>query len=237
MNFLRTKRSPPSGTHGVLPILFASLLCWSGTAAADAEEEAAWIDGLHQKVETILLGPAESEADRTDKLESLILDGFDLPALGSFALGRHAKEAEPGQIERFQELFDRYALRNYTHYLVGAGDRPFFVDRGRQIGDDETLVKTRLGLADDEDLEVVWRVRSEEGDHKIVDLFVEGVSMAITLRQEFGAVISAGGMETLLDSLGDEPHDGAQFKSTGKATQFLLQSQMGPFGTLSGTPR
>ena len=232
----RTERLRLSGNR-VLPIFVACFLAWPGTAVADAEEEAAWIDVLHQKVETILLGPAQSEADRTDKLESLILEGFDLPALGTFALGRHAREAEPGQIERFQELFGRYALRNYTHYLVGAGDRPFFVDRGRQIGDDETLVKTRLGLADDEDLEVVWRVRSDKGERKIVDLFVEGVSMAITLRQEFGAVISVGGMETLLDSLGDEPLNEAQFKRTGKATQFLLQSQMGPFGTLSSTPR
>ncbi len=215
----------------------AVFLGLQGIARAAPEDDAAWIDGLHQRAETILRGPTNVEADRTRRLEGLIVEGFDLPALGTFALGRHAKDAEPVQIERFQDLFGGYALRNYTRYLAGTGTKPFFVDRGRRIGDDETVVKTRLGLADDEDLEVVWHVRNEDGDRKIVDLFVEGVSMALTLRQEFGSVIGAGGMESLLDALDGRATGEPAFKSTGKATRFLLQSQMGAFGALPAGPR
>ena len=230
-------RSLPSGA---LLRSLVTLVCILGlpvAAPAAPEEDAAWIGSLHQRVETILHGPAQAEAERTRRLEALIVEGFDLSALGTFALGRHAKEAAPDQIESYRSLFGEFALKSYTRYLARSDGRPFFIDRGRSIGDDETLVKTRLGLADDEDLEMVWRVRSAEGEHKIVDLYVEGVSMALTLRQEFGAVIGAGGMESLLESLDGQSEAEPRFKSTGKATRFLLQSQMGPFGVLPGSAR
>lgn len=230
-------RSFSTGAPITALCLALCLLAPPAAAQASPEEDAGWIAGLHQRVETILHGPAQAETERTRRLEALVVEGFDLPALGTFALGRYAKEAAPEQLESFRELFGDFAVKSYTRYLAGSDGRPFFVDHGRAIDDDESLVKTRLGLAGDEDLEVVWRVRSAEDDHKIVDLYVGGVSMAITLRQEFGAVIAAGGMERLLDSLDGQRKDEPAFKSTGKATRFLLQSQIGPFSVLPGGPR
>jgi phospholipid transport system substrate-binding protein len=46
-------------------------------------------------------------------------------------------------------------------------------------------------------------VRSEGGSHKIVDVLVEGVSMALTQRADFASVIQRGGgnVEVLLEHL------------------------------------
>jgi phospholipid transport system substrate-binding protein len=40
---------------------------------------------------------------------------------------------------------------------------------------------------------VDWRVRKADGRFKIVDVHVEGVSMALTEREEFGSVIQRKG--------------------------------------------
>lgn len=205
-------------------------------ALASPEDAASWIDRLHSKAERILQGPGGDANEQQLRLEALIVEGFDLGTLGSFALGRYAQEADSRQVERFDELFGFYAVKSYGRYLANAGGRPFFVGRGRPIGAEEFLVKTRLRESGDGRLQVVWRVRGKPGDQKIVDVFVEGVSMAITLRQEFASAIRSGGMNALLRSL-EQQTSAHSVRSTGEAAHFLLQSQLGPFGSFSGAPR
>ncbi|MBT5048005.1 MAG: ABC transporter substrate-binding protein, partial [Rhodospirillaceae bacterium] len=52
---------------------------------------------------------------------------------------------------------------------------------------------------------VHWRVR-DSSDYKIIDVLVEGVSMAITQRDEFAAIINqrGGKIEGLLRALRDK---------------------------------
>ncbi len=50
---------------------------------------------------------------------------------------------------------------------------------------------------------VDWRVRQVGGGYKVVDILVEGVSMALTQRSDFASVIQRGGgdIEVLLEQL------------------------------------
>lgn len=48
-----------------------------------------------------------------------------------------------------------------------------------------------------------FRVRVDLEQPKIIDITVEGVSMAITQRSEFGAVISRSGIDGLIKELRD----------------------------------
>jgi phospholipid transport system substrate-binding protein len=51
-----------------------------------------------------------------------------------------------------------------------------------------SLVSTKIAQSDGEPISAVWRVRNNDGQYKILDIVVEGVSMAITLRHEYGTV-------------------------------------------------
>ena len=46
-----------------------------------------------------------------------------------------------------------------------------------------------------------WRVRHIDGAFKIVDVVVEGISMVVTQRQEFAAVVRRHGVEGLIETL------------------------------------
>jgi phospholipid transport system substrate-binding protein len=52
-------------------------------------------------------------------------------------------------------------------------------------------------------VQVQWRVRPEAGGLKIDDVLIEGISMAVTDRQQFAAVIERGGgdIQVLIDAL------------------------------------
>jgi phospholipid transport system substrate-binding protein len=51
--------------------------------------------------------------------------------------------------------------------------------------------------------QVAWRLEGGPGAYKVVDVAIEGVSMAITERQEFGSVIAnnGGNVNALLAAL------------------------------------
>ena len=48
-----------------------------------------------------------------------------------------------------------------------------------------------------EDISVVWRIRHKGDNYKVLDIVAEGVSMAISLRHEYGTVVKANGVDGL----------------------------------------
>jgi len=69
-----------------------------------------------------------------------------------------------------------------------------------------TLVQSEVFKPGSQPARVDWRVRTAGGQPKIVDVVVEGVSMAVTQRSEFAAVIqrSGGRVAGLLTALRDK---------------------------------
>ena len=62
-----------------------------------------------------------------------------------------------------------------------------------------TRVVSQIFLADGSPLPVAWRIARRGESHKIVDVVAEGVSLAITFRSEYAAVLkrSSGGVADL----------------------------------------
>ena len=74
-------------------------------------------------------------------------------------------------------------------------------------GDDsDTVVRSEIVSPGFPEVRVDWRVRRTGGAYRIVDVTVEGVSLAITQRDEFAAVIRSNGgqVEGLLSALREE---------------------------------
>ena len=62
-------------------------------------------------------------------------------------------------------------------------------------------VSSRIDRAEGEPIAVVWRIRDKGGSYKILDVVAEGVSMAISLRHEYGTVAKAHGVDGLLEQM------------------------------------
>ncbi len=61
-----------------------------------------------------------------------------------------------------------------------------------------SLVSTEIGQSEGEPISAVWRVRNKDDQHKVLDIVIEGVSLAITLRHEYGAVVNTNGVDGLI---------------------------------------
>ena len=77
------------------------------------------------------------------------------------------------------------------------------VKSARPEGKYDVLVQSFIVPDNGQKIRLDWRVRPKKGRYKVVDVIVEGVSMALTQRSDFASVIQRGGgdVSVLLDHL------------------------------------
>jgi phospholipid transport system substrate-binding protein len=127
--------------------------------------------------------------------------GFDLPLIARFVLGRYWRPATPEQRDSYVELFGQFVIKTYSRRLGGFAGGSFDIVGAEPIGKSDFLVKTLLLQKSGPSFKAGWRVRLINDKHKIVDVMVEGISMALTQRQEFAAVLKRDGVERFLQLL------------------------------------
>jgi phospholipid transport system substrate-binding protein len=143
-----------------------------------------------------------------EHLLSVLDEGTDLTLLGRLVLGRYWRDAGPRQRAEYLQLFRRYMLQTFIQRLrqyAGTdmshpGER-FQIIASRPVGERDILVQSRVAPPTSQPLRVDWRLRERPGEPVIIDLIVEGISLLVTQRSEFAAVLERGGVEGLLAEL------------------------------------
>jgi phospholipid transport system substrate-binding protein len=139
-----------------------------------------------------VLGPNVSPAQRLARFRELFRNDFDVPGIGQFVLGRYWRTATPEEQKEFLALFQEYIVRAYSTRLAEYGGEPFRVTGSRPNGA-ETIVGSEIIRANGSRIAVDWYLIDRGGAHKIIDVYVGGVSMKVTQRDEFASVIQRNG--------------------------------------------
>ena len=186
-------------------ILFAVALAFvAAPAGADDANPAAsaFMQSLGSKAIAELTDPAVPQPERQARFRTLLDQHFDVAAIAKFTLGRYWRTATDEQRTEFQQavrglhravLLDAL-LRISRRVVPGRGLDHRRQRHHRRAQQDRHAVvgrhPRRLASA------------RTDGSFAIVDIVVEGVSMAVTQRSEFASVIqSRGGVAGLLDAL------------------------------------
>jgi len=167
----------------------------------NAGAAATFIQNLGDRAIATLQQDNLSLEQREQVFRRLLAEGFALELIGRFALGRHWRTATPGQRNDYAVLFSDYILKTYSRRLGGYAGETLDVTGTRDAGKQDVLVQTRISRPSGPPLEAGWRVRTIGGTMKIIDIMVEGISMALTQRQEFAAVVSQRGVDGLIIAL------------------------------------
>lgn len=151
------------------------------------------------------LGNESLSADAKKKeFRSLLRANFDMKTLGRFALGRYWTTASPAQRDEYQKLFEAMIVDVYSSRFSEYKGQDLEVRSSRMDGEkDVNVTSFVVDKNSGQDIQVDWRVRYKDGSYRVVDVIVEGVSMAVTQRSDFSAVIQRGGGEVavLIDHL------------------------------------
>jgi phospholipid transport system substrate-binding protein len=146
---------------------------------------------------------------RQAALRDLIERGFNLRLTSQFVLGKYWQRATPEQRAEFQDLFTQYLVNSYARHLGSVRAETLTIVASHAVGEKDVLVETSIESTDGI-AKPVWRVRSQEGQYKIIDVSVDGVSLALTQRREFASVANREGLDGLLKMLREKLADQAQ---------------------------
>ena len=174
-----------------IAVLFLGLLALAAPREAAAQDARAFINTLGSQAIQVL-GPKVPAAQRVARFRELFNQDFDVPGIGRFVLGRYWRTATPEEQQEFLRLFQEYIVRAYSQRLGEYGGEPFRVTNSRPNGE-ETVVTSEVQRASGARIEIDWYVVSQGGKFKITDVYVGGISMKVTQRDEFAAVIQRNG--------------------------------------------
>lgn len=176
-------------------IAFAAIFAIFGTAPARAAAQpsaGAFIQNLGDTAIHTLTNATLTDKQRETAFRRLFLANFDVPGISRFVLGRFWRQATPAQRTEYQKLFAEYIVKTYSINLTHYSQESIRVS-GTQAETGDTIVMSTIQQPNGHPVKVNWRVRGTPGHYRITDVVVDGVSMAITQRQEFASVIEGGG--------------------------------------------
>ncbi len=165
-----------------------------------------FLASLGERAIEVAQDKGSSRQDRESRMRALLIEGFDLKTLARLVLGKHWRKLDGAQRAEFVDVFED-AMVQQTLAIFGryTGERfkitGVTADRtnAKLIAVSVDLLRANGALL----AKVYYRLRKDGDDFKVVDIVAEGVSMALTLRQEYSAVIekSGGKVDGLIDKL------------------------------------
>lgn len=186
----------------VCVLAFAALSVGGPVRAADDNPAAStFMQSLGEKAIQDLTDAAVPQPEREARFRRLLDEHFDMGAIAKFVLGRYWRTASEAQREEFRQLFEDFLVSSYSARFGEYRGKGFSV-AGSDADNGAVIVHSKIDMPSSEDIRVDWRLRPADGSFHIVDIIVEGVSMAVTQRSEFASVIqSRGGVDGLIEAL------------------------------------
>ena len=143
------------------------------------------------------LSPSELRA----ALAGVLHQHLDIPLIARAVLGKAWRQASPAQRRLYLEAFDRHIVRIVARYLEAMPGISLAVTGVAAAGKQDSHVKTIISRADGARIKTVWRLRTGPTGPKVIDVTIEGISLVLTKRAEFAAVIRRAGIDGLIEGL------------------------------------
>ncbi len=142
---------------------------------------------------TRIVDAADATNLRVDEFLALFRRTAALGDIGRFTMGPAWRAMSESQRADFLAAFERYAARAYSSRLADVKGERMTVNGARDAGQRGVLVNSTLTQAGQAPIRVEWLVSDRGGAPQIVDIIAEGISISITQREEFAAMLERRG--------------------------------------------
>lgn len=172
--------------------LALTALPWGGSPA-QAQDAKAFVANLGNEALRTLTETQMKDAEREQRFRDLFVDYFDVPAIGRTVLGRYWRTATPEEKSEYLKLFEDFIVKTYSSRFKQYTGEKFLVQGVKEDRDGYATVQSVVLTPAGEEVTVLWRTRNKDGQLRIVDVMVEGVSMVITQQRDFASVVQRNG--------------------------------------------
>jgi len=142
---------------------------------------------------------------KISKLKTIALRSVDIKGIGFYSLGKYRKNMSDQKKDEYLDIFTKYFLKTFSSRLAQYSDPKIIVNSQKKLNDKYTMVYSVLIATDDKpEVKVDWRVVTKDPNNPlIIDLIIEGVSLAKVQKEEFNSIIQSndGDINALLKNL------------------------------------
>jgi phospholipid transport system substrate-binding protein len=139
---------------------------------------------------------------RFERLAPVLSNTYDIPSMSRIAVGQSWGALNPAQQAGIIEAFTRMMIANYANQFDGFSGERFEILQTIDRAPADKLIKTKLVQASGKAVALDYLMRSNGGEWKVVDVYLDGtISELASRRAEFSAILKSGGPDALINSL------------------------------------
>lgn len=179
------------------------------STAAPATEARAVMD---ETVASVLGALANTELDVDGKralIEEIALARFDFETMAKLVLKRDWKKFTDPQKVEFVDAFRTYLSASYGSRITRYNQEAVDMAGERVESRGDVTVQTKIAGGDADGIGMDYRLRNRDGEWRIIDVVIEGISLVSNFRSQFSDVLSQGGPAELLRRLEEKNAEAA----------------------------
>lgn len=156
------------------------------------------------KILKVLVDPAlqgeAANAEKRDQVIEISNGVFDYHELSQRTLGRNWRDLDAKQQEEFVSLFRDLLSKVYVDRIMEYSDEKITFDKETMASADKAEVRSSIVTAT-KTIPMDYRMFLNNGQWKVYDVIIEGVSLIKNYRTQFKDILAKGSPEKLLELL------------------------------------
>ena len=172
-------------------------------ALANFEAEEKFVSNFADNAISILSNESLTASQKNIQFTELVMSSIDMNLISKFVLSKYWKLATDDQKKAYLAAFKQYFISSYANKLDQySGEKVVIVSSN--AAKKFVIVKSNI-VRDGTDtlkIELDWRLLTRDGQTKIIDLSIEGISLIIAQREEFQSFLANN--DNSLDALIDK---------------------------------
>ena len=134
-----------------------------------------------------------TKEEKSNYITEIAIKNVDINALSLYTLGELRKSTDQKDLDRYQQVFEKYFLKSLTSRLNDYSNNKFEIVDAEKKSSNYTIVKSKI-VANDKnpEIKIDWRIYTKNPEKPLIrDLIVEGLSLARTQKEEFASILSS----------------------------------------------
>jgi phospholipid transport system substrate-binding protein len=179
----------------------------------DKQPSIDYIKGLSEKV-VVIAKKEQDKKSQDHQVATLLNENLAYERIARFVLGKHWANATEEEKKEFIDLYAKSLRLAYSRQILSVDLKDvqvydaFVSPQGQLITVKTKVIDPNSG----QPVAIDWRLIASPEGYKIVDVLVEGISVASSQRSEYASIIQRGGgkVEAVLSKLRQDTKDSPQ---------------------------
>lgn len=142
------------------------------------------------------------------KIRSIVNEIFDYTELSKRTLGREWTKFNAQQQNEFVKLFSDLLEKTYADRLLSYSNEKVTFDKESPLREGQAEVTSSVLTADGKKIPLDYRLIQKEGNWRVYDVIIEGISLVKNYRDQFRDILAKDSPEEVLKMLRDRVEKG-----------------------------